>query len=260
MNDTGSAVGGASELAAVDPLLNQHSRALGEGITHGRCHIGGIFDHGHAEAGPANGRLHENGELQRGGNLGGESLQVGTLMHERIRRALDNAEVPDIALAGVFVECDGTYGGRAGAEGDAQHLQIALELAALAGSTVLHDIDVVEMHLLAQHGDAEIGLVHLRARALGESHAHGVLLLACHQLPLAEAGEKLVNIILVAVDARSGEFPAAARHLPFGGIAAVDNGYGLVLCHITRNNTLLLIELPPAPRRWSRYRRRCSSG
>ena len=179
-------------------------------------------------------------------------------MHESIGGALDYAEVAYIALAGIFVERDGTDCGGTGAEGDAQHLQIALQLPAFAGSSVLHYVHIIEFNLLAEHGHAEISLVQLGTRPLGEGDAHRILLLASHELPAPETGENLVDIELVAIDAGCDELSATASHLPLGGIAAVDYGYSLVLCHLIRNNNLLLSYSRPAPLRWSLCPRRCS--
>ena len=110
--------------------------------------------------------------------------------------------------------------------------EVALELAGLAGGAVLHDVGEVELHALAQHLHGEVGLVDLRAGAFREGDAHRIALLGGHELPFAETRENLVDVVYVAVDAGGDEFAAAAGDLPLGGVAAVDDGYGVVLAHM----------------------------
>ena len=181
-------------------------------------------------------------------------------MDEGIRSAFHQSEITDITLACILVECYGADSRRAGTERNTQHLQISLQLSALSWSSVLHDVHIIEANLFAQHRDAEVSLVYLGTCTFRESHAHGALLLAGHQLPLSEAGENLIYVKTVPVDTGCRELSAAAGHLPFGGITPVDYGYSLILCHITRNNNLLLSCFQLVPHRWSRYPRRCSRG
>ena len=113
----------------------------------------------------------------------------------------------------------------------AQHLQVTLQQTGLSRCAVLHDIGKVELDFLSQHHHGEVRLVHLRLCTLREGHAHGIGLAHGHQFPLAEAGENFIDVVFELVDAGGGELSAAARNLPLGGVAAINDGNRLILGH-----------------------------
>ena len=97
---------------------------------------------------------------------------------------------------------------------DVQHLEIALEKSILTRCSVLHDVGIIELHFLAIDIDRKIILVDLGAGAFREGDSHGVSLAECHEVPFAESGEDLVDIIFGSIDSRSCKFSAAASDFP----------------------------------------------
>ena len=214
-----------------DALLHDDRIAFLEGNLDGR---GKVLRPRHlrdAEAGAAVRGLDEQGQAQGRDRLLGEGVHVLAEADKSIRREFHIVQSPQIVLAGVFVERHGGDEGAAGGVRDAQHLEIALQEAGLARRAVLHDVHEIELDFLAQHADGEVGLVHLGLGALRERDPHRIRLPHRHELPVAEAGEDLIDVVTELVDAGGGELAAPASHLPLGRITAVDDGDGLVSGH-----------------------------
>ena len=96
----------AGQLAAGDALFDQHRMVLGEGILDGVSELLAAAHARDPEARAALGGLHEHGELQLGGHLGVHLSVVHSVADIHVRGAFGKPQVPDVALAGVFVEDD----------------------------------------------------------------------------------------------------------------------------------------------------------
>ena len=217
-----------------DALLHQDRLTLLERIFDRR---GEVLRPGHfrdAEAGTAVRRLDEKGQAQGRNRLLRERVHILSDADEGVRCEFHIVQPAEVVLAGVFVERHGGDEGAAGGVRDAQHLEIALQEAGLARRAVLHDVHEIELDLLAQHADGEVGLVHLGLGALRERDPHRIRLPHRHEFPVAEAGENLVDVVFEFIDPGCGELAAAAGHLPLGRITAVDDGDGLVSGHRLR--------------------------
>ena len=193
------AVCGHRELPAADSLLHQHRRAFGEREFHGGDKVFRSGNLGHTEAGTALRRFHEYREPELRGSIGGELLEVHALAHEGVGRHTHAVQTPEVALAGILVEGYGAYVCAACIEGYAEHFEIALHEAVLPGGAVLDYIGILELHLLSQHSDREVVLVHFGPGAFGEGDPHGIALLVRHQGPFPETCIDFVDVISVPV-------------------------------------------------------------
>ena len=224
-------IGGTGNLATHNGLFHNHRRAFREGVIHGLGQFLPALHLGDAKTRTAIGRLHKNGIAQFLRNLLHKSIHVISPADKGIGSQVHAFKIPQVAFAGIFVKSGGGHEGGAAAERDAEHLEITLQQAVLAGLSVLDDVGKIEFDLLAQDVDGKIGLVHFGTGSFGQRNMHGVPFAIGYQLPFSETGENLIDIIGILVDAGCDKFTSAARNLPLGGIAAIYHCDNFVLGH-----------------------------
>ena len=175
-------------------------------------------------------RLHEQGHSQFRDDL--RRVERFAAAQEDLAGQVDTP--CERAFGGDLVEGDDRRGHRARRIGNAHHVEVALQLAVLAGRAVNDDQRVVERLAHTVDGDREIILVHL---------------------PLPPVGGRMVPVAAVEVDDRDVVFRVVEGRLdlggalkgdfPFGRIAARQEGY-LQTCHF-RGCIYLCIGIPVSP-------------
>lgn len=210
----------AVELAAGDKLLDEHLTVLGEGFADGgqellaALHLGG----GHTAA--AGGGFDEDGVCHARHQL--VELGVGGrfLVEEDGLGDLHQTETFHHGVAIALVE--GEAGGveTAGGVADAQHVEVALQDAVLAGVAVDDDEGQVEVHLLSVVGDREVAAVH------------GPVLAVVLPVPPCAVDNNLVNIVFAVVELTIHLAAAGDADIMLATVATHDKSY--ILFHLSK--------------------------
>ena len=213
------------KLAAHNGALCHHSLALGKRSLHSRVKILGLLHLGNTEAAAAVSRFHEHRKSEPLNSLLCKTMSNLALADKNIIGTLHEVNILQVALARELVKCDRRNESVASAVRHPYHLEVSLHETVLSGSSVLHDVGIVELDLLTAKFYRKICLVDQRTLILRNNYPFLTAFAVRCERPLAETCKHLIHIISCSIDLRCGKLTAAHRHLPFRGVAAVYNHY-----------------------------------